>query len=241
MDSNKKDKIIRLLIIIIVFLLGVVIGYGTFKLLDNNSKETNTTEEKQDENEEKETKETISVELLEELKIIGEMYSEYASESFYPLLDTEGLIKDFTNEKKLILVYQYALRKNMVKMLDCHTDSRVSCDGSGQEPSITKEDFNKILKKYDIDNLNSICNKNSTDCREYDDLYILFVSGDIATYSLRHDIEAKYEGNSIIVTDLVRYYSSDNPGNIDKTKLLKYTFKKNNNSDYFLYSVYNGE
>lgn len=205
-----------------IFGLGIYLGKEVFAKKEDNGKSnkenntntvvdnTNTTDNKIDE---------------EELQIIAMLYETNYSEYYNPLLITNGVINDLNNDQKTMLVYKYASKKNMTEA------NPVACnDGAGLCVGIKIEDFNTILKKYEITNIDA------SSLKRENDMYIIQSGGDIVAYKINHNLSSNAVNESYIITDKMELMNSAT-GTKEKEETKEYTFIKSTDGSYSLHSV----
>ena len=240
-EAPKKKSALPIILVIILLLAvgGFAVWY--FVLGGNESKKEKPTidelkeelkEEKEENKEEKPKEEnedeTISDELLSELKTIALLDVKSYSDYYDPLLGLNGVVNILPNNKQINLIWLYAQKTNLLKefriMEVCKGGSEV-CYG------IPKEQLDGVLKKYGITNFDT------SELTEYDGTYILQNSGYAVTHNIEHNISSYKDGDSIVITDkmdliLISTKEKDD----EKTK--EYKFKKNNDGDYYLATVF---
>lgn len=209
-----------LIVMIVIFMLftfglGIYFGKEVFSEKKNKNKETKDIEpapisDKVDE---------------EELQTIAMLYETNYSEFFNPLLITNGIINDLNIDQKTMLVYKYASKKNMT------IANPTSCnDGAGLCVGIKIEDFNTILKKYEITNFDA------SSLKRENDMYIIQLGGDIVAYKINHNLSSNAVNESYIITDKMELMNSAT-GTKEKEETKEYTFIKSTDGSYSLHSV----
>lgn len=231
---KKKSTLPIILVIILLLAVGgfavwyfVLGGNGAKKEQKEVLEQEEKKEEEKKEEEDKKEDETISEELLTELKTIALLDTKAYTTYYNPLLELNDVPETLSNVQKEYLIYAYAQRSNLLKKFN----TMDAClGGSGICYGISQENINVVLKKYGITNFDT------SKLREYDGTYIIGGSGDATKYNLNHNITSVKDGDSIIITDkmdLILIATKEKDG--EKTK--EYTFKKNNDGDYYLSNV----
>lgn len=178
----------------------------------------------------------IDEKLLNELKQLGHIEEEMFSSS-NRFLEVEGVVNNFNSSDKVLLVYSYANKKGMSESISCDKLG-VSCDGGNNTyVAISKDNFNKILKLYGI--TGNFCMKNYkydyAGCWESNDYFVCTDCSGTVGVAPMESINVEYNENSIIIVDNISFTTGPYK---DKIVKLKYTFNKNIDGDYYLYSVY---
>lgn len=144
------------------------------------------------------------------------------------LIDTHGEIKDIDSAyKKKMLIFYYAYNNNMLSTISSseYTLCTNGCYG------LTKDAYYTIANKFGIkDEPENLFNSKYV----YNYYYMIEKNNFKGNYKLKHNISVDEELNDIVITDNLRLTRLDN-GSVD-VKIIKYTFKLNNN-EYYLHSV----
>ena len=238
-EPKKKSKLPLILILLIVIALGgfavwyfVLGGNGAKK--EEQKEEPEQEEKKEEEKKEEEKKEddkkedeTISEELLTELKTIALLGIDSNSTAFDPLLELNGSPDSLSNGLKIDLVREYARHSSIIKLLQ---GNEACLGGSGTCYAIQKEDVDGVLKKYGITSFDV------SKLREYEDMYVFDFGGGMYNRKINHNISYIKDGDSIIITDKMDLLLPDTKEK-DGEMTKEYTFKKNNDGDYYLSNV----
>lgn len=221
--NNNFNKLLFVIVGIALILVGLCFGYivGRGATKENKKEEENTNKEDIKEDDE---------ELLKELINIADLNNTNPpTELFTPLLFNDGVINDFDNETKLMVVYQYAIRNKKTTNVtgDMFDDCR---DGSGSCVGIKIDDFKEIAKKYGIVDY-------KFEGKTYEDMYLFSYGGDVTGYeSTSHDISSKKEGKDYIITDNIEFIASQVSSLPNRSITKEFTFKEKDN-EYYLYSI----
>ncbi len=198
----------------------------------SNKVESNSNEASNITSNEPATPKEVSQETLNYLlDILGINKSSESGDSWL-LLDIykiQGVVNEKLNaSSKHIITYFYA---DDHKMLTDISGSQYKYCESGNCKGILKTDFAKIAKLYGItDDPTTIFKAEQI----YGNYYIYEPGVGGVTSVKNTNIKAAYSGNDIIVTTDLTVSSPD--GVTDK-KAMTYTFKLNNENNYYLYSV----
>ena len=240
--EKKSNTLIIILVVIVCLCLGVGIGYLLFNnnasnTNKNETKETNEKQENENTNTSTNTNDNsneISYDLVKELINIANLdesgpYAKY----FDPIMFNDGLLADYDDEVKTMVVFRYAIRNKLTKSVEAGTKS--FCVAGGVCTGVKISDFNKIAKKYGYDEFTAV--HNLKNCVVDGDYYWTDLGGDTVEYSgTTHDVKATRNGSDIVLTDNMIFQNYHGEG--DKTVTKEFTFKKANNDEYYLYSVY---
>lgn len=198
---------------------------------DNKSSDQNSNQEESNSNEtsnvEEQPKE-VSQETLNYLtNILGIDKDSWVQLTLY---EVQGVVNEkLSTSEKRILTYLYADTNNMLTKISgtqynyCATND--NCEG------ILKTDFTKIAKLYGITDDPTTLFKTE---QIYGNYYIYEPGLGGAISAKQTNVKANYSGNDIIVTTDLTIYSPD--VEVDK-KAMTYTFKLNNENNYYLYSI----
>ena len=203
---------------------------GNDSLSDNKSSEQNSNREENNSNEtsnvnsnvEGQPKE-VSQETINKLKDIIGVNDQWIQ---YLLTSVQGSVNEKLNTaNKQILIYTYAQSHNMFIEIKGNCGSLGdTCDG------LLNTNYDSIVKSYGITDA-----PNTLTLGTYNNYY-LFTSGlgSPLVNTKQSNFNATYNGNDVVLTTDCVQVSSDN-----KTikKSVTYTFKLNNENNYYLYSV----
>lgn len=237
-----KNIIITALILVVLLLVGYIV-YTDF-IKDNNTENNGVVEKEESKDNNKEVSQTLKDELLDIAGIKLEGESDLSGGDLQSLfLDNSGVINEFSDYTKRIIIYAYSLKHNMLDTFaEDYYDELPMCEaGSGMCLAIKESNYNIIAKKYGIsDNGDELYSANSSVgdyLTKYNDYYVLGIGGWAVESKLKHDeVTFKYDGDSVIVTDNVSIiYES----RADDKKVVTYTFNKDDDGSYYLFSVAN--
>lgn len=201
---------------------------------DNKSSDQNSNQEESNSNEtsnvnsnvEEQPKE-VSKETLNYLtNILGIDKDSWVQLTLYKV---RGVVNEkLSTSEKHTLTYLYADTNNMLTKI---SGAQYNYCANGNCEGILKTDFTKIAKLYGITDDPTTLFKTE---QIYGNYYIYEPGIGGVTSAKQTNVKANYSGNDIIVTTDLTISSPE--GEVDK-EAMTYTFKLNNENNYYLYSV----
>ncbi len=240
--SNGVILLIVILCLIIVALIGFIVGQNYPK--NNKKQEEKVKVETKEENKNINVKQEVSADIEKELlKIIG-FSSQTSTTTEITAFDyiTQFLnitsvkyTKDVPNESKKNFIYTYAVRNQMgTSSVSGEVISRC-VGGADYCPALKQSDANIISKKLFGVEANQVFDNNDV----YQDVYLFNSGGTYKAGDIKTEVESiEYQEEDIVLTAHIDVLTVTQPDQLSVgKKTLLFLFKKDNDSNYYLYSV----
>ncbi len=232
MKNKKRKKLVAWLILIVLLVILLVasflFGNDILEVINlGSNKDEEVVENKSNDNKsnENKSKETLSDSDIKNIyNIIGINDDSDACGVQSILTQVDGRIGNLSNKDKYELLYFYAYNNKLTTSISSSDYEECSSYG-GECVSITKENYDKIARLYDItDKPEQLFDSSNI----YKDKYIFDLPEcNIEKYT--HDTKYEKVNDEVIVTDNVTIG--------DEKQTITYTFKINQNKEYYLFSI----
>ncbi len=229
LEETKQTGKNKILMILTIFIILCIVGVGVFYFIKTNDKEESNTSNS---NQQEESK-AVSEELVKELKeMIG-----YDEDEEFPLLHmnfigVNGVIDELDDHTKLSILNQATMDSRKSLPLDYDE----ICVDMDECPGIPITAIEETAKKYGITNPTKLFDDDQVYVKS-GDYYIWLGSGYGMSFSMESsNFKASYQGEDIIVEEDIITTQLDETAE-QKKYHISYTFKKDTEKNYYLYSV----
>ena len=250
-EDEKQNKLKKILIFVVVLLaltaIGIIVGFIMFDKFGNKGENLEEPTPTVDEN-------IIQAnvinnydvdlqELTDALELLG--IRDDANGGNVPALTYYVTDENYRDNAKDIIVYYAVLGSDMTSSFDIseYKSDKGACGDSEGCSVISKEDAEKIIKLYDFSGkLEDYFYKSDAS----DDVYGIHYGDTLelpqfngTNLGIGHNLTARYVGDDDIdIEDTQVFNYNDDEGEVKNTnRVVKYTFKKNEDEGYYLDSV----